>query len=51
VSSATITLHVAFQRVFIVVYFVIDSVRKVLGILLYKQGTLANRTAAYSMTD
>jgi len=30
VSSAAITLCVASQRVFIVVYFVIDSVRKLL---------------------
>jgi hypothetical protein len=30
VSSAAITLFVASQRVFIVVYFVIDSVRKLL---------------------
>jgi hypothetical protein len=31
VSFATITLCVASQRVFIVVYFVIDSVRKLLN--------------------
>jgi hypothetical protein len=30
VSFAAITLHVASQRVFIVVYFVVDSVRKLL---------------------
>jgi hypothetical protein len=30
-SFATITVCVASQRVFIVVYFVIDSVRKLLG--------------------
>jgi hypothetical protein len=30
VSSAAITLCVASQRVFVVVYFVIDSVRKLL---------------------
>jgi hypothetical protein len=36
VSFATITLCVASQRVFIVVvYFVIDSVRKILDIPLY----------------
>jgi hypothetical protein len=35
VSFATITLCVASQRVFIVVYFVIDSVRKLLDIQVY----------------
>jgi hypothetical protein len=37
VSFAAITLRVAFQRVFIVVsiYFVIDSVRKLLDTPLY----------------
>jgi hypothetical protein len=35
VSFAAITLCVASQRVFIVVYFVIDSVRKLLGTSSY----------------
>jgi hypothetical protein len=35
VSYATITLYVASQLVFIVVYFVIDSVRKLLDTLSY----------------
>jgi hypothetical protein len=35
VSFAAITLCVAFQRVFIVVYFVIDSVRKLLDTRSY----------------
>jgi len=35
VSFATITLCVASQRVFIVVYFVIDSVRKLFDTLSY----------------
>jgi hypothetical protein len=34
VSFATITLYVASQRVFIVVYFVIDSVRKLFDTLV-----------------
>jgi hypothetical protein len=34
-SLATITLHVASQQVFIVAYFVIDSVQKLLGTPLY----------------
>jgi hypothetical protein len=38
VSSAAITLFVASQRVFIVVYFVIDSVRKFLDTPSYKAG-------------
>jgi hypothetical protein len=35
VSSAAITLCVASQRVFVVVYFVIDSVRKLLDTFSY----------------
>jgi uncharacterized membrane protein len=35
VSFAVITLCIASQRVFIVVYFVIDSVRKLSDILSY----------------
>jgi hypothetical protein len=38
VSFAAITLCVASQRVFIVVYFVIDSVRKLLVTSSYSQG-------------
>jgi hypothetical protein len=37
VSFAAITLSVASQRVFIVVYFIIDSVRKLLGTPPYVQ--------------
>jgi len=32
VSSAVITLYVASQQVFVVVYFVIDTIRKLLDI-------------------
>jgi hypothetical protein len=38
VSFAAITLYVDSQRVFIVVYFVIDSVRKLLDTTLYIVG-------------
>jgi len=37
VSFATMTLYVASQRVFIVVYFVIDSARKLLDTPSYKK--------------
>jgi hypothetical protein len=36
VSFAAVTLFVASQRVFVVVYFVIDSVRKLLDTASYK---------------
>jgi hypothetical protein len=37
VSFAAITLCVASQRVFVVVYFVIDSIRKLMDIPSYKE--------------
>jgi hypothetical protein len=52
VSSAAITLCVASQRVFtvvvVVVYFVIDSVRKLLVTPLYKHLTLATETQKWT---
>jgi hypothetical protein len=38
VSSAAVTLCVASQRVFVVVYFVIDSVRQLLDTTSYTFG-------------
>jgi uncharacterized membrane protein len=43
-SFAAITLCVASQRVFIVVYFVIDSVRKLLDTPSYVTGALITRS-------
>jgi hypothetical protein len=49
VSFATITLCVASQRVSVVVYFVIDSVRKLLDTPLYTDGSQLQRGTRHEM--
>jgi hypothetical protein len=52
VSFAAITLCVASQRVFVVVYFVIDSVRKLLDIPSYiLHGTEADYLCTFQIID